>query len=260
MFACKRIVAVLVFMLALAMLLASATAGVGMLIVKTPLAEKAAYIYSRIETKLDIADEGLDHVQSSLSRAAERLDKVREEQRTLAQEPQKGDFAKRLIARTVQQQIAPDVQNAHEKLHAVAEAAVVVNSVLEDLGNFPLLSVAGINLDGLTDMNSDLSRVESSAWELLRLLGEPGTAADADTATRMSQVDQTVGTVQGHIAEYKLQVTEVRQRTTLLKSWTLPWITPTAIIVSVICFWIALSQISVLVHAVKLWKFHGGNI
>jgi hypothetical protein len=116
------------------------------------------------------------------------------------------------------------------------------------------LSVAGINLDGMTQMNDDLNRVESSAWELLRLLGEPGSAADSDTATRMSQVDQTVKTVQGHVGEYKLQVSEVRQRTALLKSWTLPWITPAAIIIAVICFWIALSQISMLVHAVRLWK------
>jgi hypothetical protein len=34
-----------------------------------------------------------------------------------------------------------------------------------------------------------------------------------------------------------------------MKSRTLPWITPAAVVISVVSFWFALSQVSLLCHA-----------
>jgi hypothetical protein len=124
--------------------------------------------------------------------------------------------------------------------------------VLEDVGNFPLLAVAGLDIGDLTTINSTLSRVESSAWELTRLLGESSSSGDTDTdSAQVSQIEQTLKRLQGLIAEYEPRVTEVRQRTEELKAWTLPWITPAAAVVSVACFWIALSQVSLFCHALS---------
>jgi hypothetical protein len=258
---CKRILAGLVLLLGAAGLLLSLAGGVGVWIVKEPATAKATRIFGRIEAALDVADQGLDHVKSSLARAVERLDSAREEQRKLAQESRTPDVARRFLARTVQQRIAPGIGDAHEKLHTVAEAAVVVNSVLEDVGNIPFLSIPGLDTDRLAEINSNLSRVESSTWELLRLLGESGSEAGMDAANRLSQVERTLKTMQGLIAEYEPQLTQVRQRTETLKSWTLPWITPATILISAVCFWIALSQVSLMAHALSWWRHSGpGNL
>jgi hypothetical protein len=231
-------------------LLLCVAGGAGVWIVKGPVTAKANHVFERIEAALDIADAGLEHVKTSLDRAGERLASAREEQRQIARAPGKLGTAKRFLARTVQQRVAPELGNAHEKLHTVAEAALVVNAVLEDVGNFPFLAVSGLEVGDLTTINSTLSRVESSAWELTRLLGESGQTPDSDAdSAQVSRIEQTLKRLQGLIAEYEPRVTEVRRRTEELKSWTLPWITPAAALVSVICFWIALSQVSLFCHA-----------
>jgi hypothetical protein len=257
----KRILAGLTLLLGAAMLLLSLAGGIGVWIVKGPATAKATRIFERIEAALDAADQGLDHAETSVARAAERLDSAREEQRRLAQEPQRNNALRRLLARKVQQTIAPQLGDAHEKLHTVAEAAVVVNSVLEDVGNFPFLSVAGLDIDRLTEMNSRLADVGPAAWELSRLLGEPAPGPGADPAgAQLSRIEQALKTMRASIAEYQSQVTQVRERKEALKSKTLPWITPAAALISVACFWIALSQISLLSHACSWWKHPGlGN-
>src|SRR5262249_37491920 len=150
-------------------LLLSLGGGGGVWIVKGPGTARATRVFERIEAALDIADQGLGHVATSLARATDRLDNAREEQRELSQEPRRREAARRFLARTVQQRVAPEIGDAHEQLHVVAEAAVVVNSVLEDLGNFPILSVTGLDLDRLAEINGRLVDVGPAAWELSRL-------------------------------------------------------------------------------------------
>jgi hypothetical protein len=161
----------------------------------------------------------------------------------------------RLLARTVQQRVAPELGDAHETLHTVAEAAVVVNSVLEDVGSIPLLSTSGLDLEGLTEINSRLADMGPAAWELSRLLGEPGPGPAPDAAgAQLSRVERTLQTMRGLVGQYQTQVTQARQRTEELKARTLTWITPAAVLVSLVCFWIALSQVGLLSHARSWWR------
>ena len=255
---CKRTLAALTLLLSAVGLLLSLAGGVGVWVVKGPATAKATRVFERIDGALGVADQSLEQVKTSLARAADRLDGVREKQGKLAQGPRTSNPLRRLLARTVQQQIAPEVGTAHEKLHTVAEAAVVVNSVLEDVGNIPSLSVPGLDLGRLTEINSRLAEVGPAAWELSRLLGEPEANA-SDAGTQLSRVDQTLKTMQGLIADYELQLTQVRQRTEALRSRVLPWITPAAVLVSLACFWVALSQVSLLSHAWSWWKCLGAR-
>jgi hypothetical protein len=251
---CKRILAGLVFLLATVGLLLSVAGGVGVWVIKGPVTERATHVFEHVEAALDVAEQGLDHAQTSLSRATERLNGVKQEQRKLAQAPRRDSLLGRTLARTVQQRVAPDLNDAHETLHTVAEAVVVVNSVLEDLGNFPLLSATGLDLDRLTEVNSRLADVGPSSWELSRLLGQPEPGTDPDSAPQLSQVERTLETMRGFVDQYKMQVTEVRQRTDELKARAFTWITPAAVLVSLVCFWIAVSQVSLLFHARSWWE------
>jgi hypothetical protein len=247
----QRIVAVIVFVLSAAMLIACLAVGVGVWVVKPRATAKATTVFGRIEAALDVADENLGQVQASLARASERLDSARQEQQKLAQEPQPNSALTRMVARSVLPRVAPDLGNAQEKLHNVAEAAVVVNSVLEDVGNFPLLSVTGLDVDRLTEMNSRLADVGPAAWELSRLLGDPG---DSDTAgSHVSRIERTLQTVQASIAEYQPRLADVRQRSEALESRTLHWMTPGSILITLACLWIGLSQVSVMTHARSWW-------
>ena len=243
----KRILAGLTLLLAAVVLLLSLAGGIGVWVVKEPATTHATGAFKRIDGALDTAEQGLGQVKTSLARAAERLASVKEEQRKLALEARKGTALGRVLGRTVRQTIAPEIDNAHEKLHTVAEAAVVVNTVLEDVGNFTFLSAVGLNTDRLTEMNNRLADVGPAAWELSRLLGDP--EPDADAGAQLSRIEQTVITLQGLVADYESQVMQVRQRAGDVKARALSWVTPVAVLVSLISFWVALSQLCLLSRA-----------
>ena len=245
--AVKRILAVPILLVSVAMLLASVAGGAGVWIVRAPVTAKANRVFERVDQALTMAEENLDLAKASLKRAAENLDSARDEQRRLAKESQKGSGLRRKLARTVQQKVARELGDANEKLHTVAEAAVVVNSVLEDVGNLPLLATSGLDMDRLKEMNGNLARVGPAAWELSRLLGE--SKPDADAGQQMSGVERILTTVRGWVSDFEPRLTEVRQRTESLKTSVLFWITPAAAVISGVFFWIALSQISCMCHA-----------
>jgi hypothetical protein len=54
-------------------------------------------------------------------------------------------------------------------------------------------------------------------------------------------------------------VPEARRRTEELKSRTLPWITPAAVVISVVCFWVAFSQLNLMCRGWSWWKHWRGD-
>jgi hypothetical protein len=245
---CKRIVATLTLLLSAAMLLLSLAGGVGVWLIKEPVTARATRVFGRIDAALAVAARNLSQVKASLDRAADSLSSAREEQRKAPQQPKRKGTSRRMLERTVRKQVAPKVSDAHQKLNTVAEAAVVVNSVLEDVGNIPFLSASGLDLDGLSKMNRRLADVGPAAWELSRTLGGPEPVSGA-AGNELSRIERALKTLREGIAEFEPQLTEVRQRTQELKSRTLDWITPAAVLISGVCFWIALSQVSLMGRA-----------
>jgi hypothetical protein len=253
MVVCKRILAAITFALAAVVLVLSLAGGVGVWLVKGPLTDRATALFGRIDATLGLAARGLDGARASLSRAAERLASAQREQQKLAGEPRKTSPSRQLLARQVQQRVAPQLGDAQLKVQGFAESAVVVNSVLEDLANLPSLSIPGLDASRLNDINSRLSEVTSSAWELSRRLGDSEGDADAERA-QFSRIEQTLQALQGLLADYEPRVAVVRQRAEELRTRTLTWIGPATVVASLVCFWVALSQVSLLSRAWSWWR------
>ena len=252
----KRFVAGLALILGVAGLLLSLAAGVGVWIIKEPVTERMTRVFDRLEAALQVADQSLAQVKKSLAKAAKRLEEVNEEQRNLAQQPKKNSKVGRRLAQKVRQTIAPEIGGAQDKLQTIAESAVVVNSVLEDLGNLPFLSTSGLDVGRLDKIKSLLSDVSPAAWELSRLLGDPEPDADAGAA-QLSRVERALKTMQGLIDEYEPQLEQVRRRTEDLKSRALHGVSLAPIFISLVCLWIGLGQLSLLGHGLSWWKGSG---
>jgi hypothetical protein len=67
-------------------------------------------------------------------------------------------------------------------------------------------------------------------------------------ARQISKVEQTLVALR-LIADYEPSLAMVRECTETLKSIMLRWITPAAILASLVCAWIATSQVSLMAHA-----------
>jgi hypothetical protein len=248
----KRLVAALFLLLGTAGLLLSLAGGVGVWLVKEPVTIKATRVFDRVEAALDRVENLLAQTEASLRRASEHLHEARNQQRNSSRKPQPNNAVRRGLARTVQRKLAPEVGDAQEKLKSVAEAAVVVNSVLEDMGHFPFLSATGLDMGALTQVNKRLADLGPAAWELSRMLGDP--EPDSEVDTQFGRIDRGLQTMQRLLADYEPRVREVRQRTEQLRSRVFAWITPVAVLLSAVSFWIAVSQVSILFHAWSWWK------
>ena len=243
----RRIAAGLACLLSLVGLIVSLAGAIGIWVIKEPVQRKTLELFGRVETKLDIAEKGLDQVQESLTRAAERLQNVNEERRKAAPQGQAGGVG-RFLARTVQQRLAPELGNAQEKLHTVAEAAVVINSVRKTSATFRCWK-RRLDLTRLERNEQPACQWGPAAWELSRLLGE----TSAPRRCRPPRSNARCRTLPALIADYRAQVAQVRQRVDAVKAKVLFWMTR-AILISFVLFWIAVSQVSVLFHARSWWR------
>src|SRR5262245_7118368 len=156
-----RVLILLVVVVAVAALLLSLAGGIGVWMVKGRVTDFATSKFDKAEAALDKADRGLTLVNATLANAAERLEAARQDQRST---PRNNNLARRLLARTVQQTIAPQLDEAQATLNTIAEALVVVKSVLEDAAELPTENV-GLDADRLTRLRGQLSQVGPAAWE-----------------------------------------------------------------------------------------------
>jgi uncharacterized coiled-coil protein SlyX len=251
----KRLFALVVFLVSAAALAFCLAGGFGVWKLAGSVTEGVTQVFGRIEQALGNADRGMDRVEASLAAATARLEKARNEPSEVAEGPQGNNAARRVLARTVRQKVVPHISDANETLHTVAEAVVAINSMLEDIGNLPFLSATDLDLDRLTELNRRLADAGQTAGELSRLLGEQTPERDGDAAgTQLSRVEQALKAMQGSVAEYGSRIVEVRQRCDVLKAKMLSWITTTAAVISLISFWLAVSQACVLARAWTWWK------
>ena len=136
----------------------------------------------------------------------------------------------------------------------VAEATVVIDSVLQDVGKMPSVAGDEIQANRLNEVTDRLGDAASSAWELSRLLGESGAKADADAGDHLSKVERALQAAQRLIAEYEPRVEQIRHRTGELEAKVGWWIEYGPIVVSLVSAWIALSQVAVLAWGWSWWR------
>jgi hypothetical protein len=250
----RRILACFVALVTGVVLVLSLVVAAGVWFIREPVTTRTTRLFGRIEAALDLASRGLARVKTSLVNAEERLAGVQEEQKKLARGPQKNDLAMKMLARTVQQKISPEVGNARDTLLTISEAAVVVNSVLEDVGQLPFVSARGLDRDQLAEINTRLGEAASSVQELSRVLDNPNASPDAAVETQTSRTEMVLKSIEQLVNEHEPRLELARQEAAELKPRLLGAITPATVIISFLGFWIALSQVSLIGRACSWWK------
>jgi len=250
MAAARSFLAGLALIVSAIVLLLSLAVGVGVWIIKQPVTDRTTLVFQKIDASLEIARQGLQETRVSLDRASQRLESVAAQQRAEASQPQRSLSVSRTLARSVQRQFTPDLQATQDKLQTVAEASLVINTVLSDLAHFPLFQSSRLDTERLTEMNRQISQVGPAAWELSRLLGDGGT--DPGAEAELTRMMRTLDTVRGLIAQYEPQVVRVRQQTEALRTEVFRWITAAVVLISFLSFWIAFSQVCLMR---QVWKW-----
>lgn len=219
----------------------------GIWMYKGQVTAKANHKFETMTRLLDQAVDALERTETSLRRATERLSAARAEQQRLAAEPLRGAGARRMLARTLHQQIAPEVTDAQAALRKIAETAFVVNSILEDARDWPGLGESVIDLAGLEQVNGRIGALSNSAWDVSRLFERPETELDQEAVEEcQSRVARTLQAIKEIVLEQRPRVGSLRERTLLAHTMFQNWATPVAVLATAALLWLAFSQICLL--------------
>jgi hypothetical protein len=154
--------------------------------------------------------------------------------------------ALQFVASKLKRKTAPQLGNVRETLLGVSTAAEVINSLLADVNELPLARVSSLDSERLRGITAKLSKVGATAQQLGDLIdnGQPkeGEAAAERMRTHLEEVRASVG-------EFESRLDEIQERVTTLKSRFPHGIDVGAVAVSLVLLWLAVAQVSLLIHA-----------
>ncbi len=250
----KRIAAGLVILLSITGFLLCVAGIVATWRIKPTLTEHTRKTFDTVNTAVDLTAESLKRVNESLITAKMELQHVRTYSASSDNNPPQGNFFVRSAVRMMGQDLSPRIGNAQEKLDTVTEAAVVVSSLLRGAEDIPLVAKTPISKEELQSTSAQLASLADSAQKLNGMLGSASpedAQAMRETASRM---DEALGRVHASTTGYEARVVRLQGDVARLEPQVFRWIDRGAIIITLALIWIALSQISMLVHGWKWFK------
>jgi predicted PurR-regulated permease PerM len=242
----RRLLGVLVLLLSTVCFIGCIAAIVGTWTTRQDLAEKTRTIFGRLEVGLERASTVNRNVGQALEKARVDVAKVEREWVDF----QKDEKTKRppgAVRRLLWQEVGPRLNELSGRLEATADAAVVVHSLLQSHEELPVsqtLRISPARLERLTDRSAQLS---DSVQKLQLLIGDK----DREVAEGARQVDQVLKNCQTVVDEWQSDLDTAHAELPHFEAKVLGWITAMAIVVTTVCVWVALSQVSVFALALN---------
>jgi hypothetical protein len=251
-----------VILLSVAFLVPSLGGSIGIWSVRTPVTTRATRVFDRVDAGLGACERGIGQANASLRKAMKNVEAIRDGHARLGRDTGENRVALRLIATQIEHGLAPQVEDTRQRLLAVAEAAIAVNSVLGDLNEFPSVSVSGPDAERVKQTQSKLTELAALAEQLYGMVKGPKAAEGEDHAalgSRVTNIDQLLKAIQAMAAQIEQKVVAARQEVTEIRSRTLAAIDPATVIGSLVLLWIAISQLGMAAHGwAWLKKERGG--
>ena len=247
----KRIVGAVVVLLSALGFLAGLAGVAGVWAARQYLDGGAVRVFARVESALEVARRGARQVNDVLDKSEASLRQLKDAPAAAIDDP-----AKRLALRLAASQLTSDSssQEVRDNLTAVAQAAVVANTVLENVGNLPLEPGTDLNAEGVRDLSARLTEAASLARQLDAMLDD-GAATPEAVRDRTSRIDAALTAVHAVTSEFEARVGRFSEREQEWKVRVFMWLNVGAVVATVLFLWFVLSQVSLLLHGWSwLWK------
>jgi hypothetical protein len=207
---------------------------------------KATHACERTEVVLEVTNKSLKRVEASLAQARTDL-------ATVPKEPPAPQLSplKKAALRQVTNGFVPQLENAGQTLNTVADAAVVLNSLLEGMGQIPLVHMTPLDMDQVQGAAGKVKELGETARTLNTLLDEmSGNDADQTTARIEDGLAQAIS----RIGELTKRLTDARDQIQEIHANLGRWLTTAAIVLTVLLAWIALGQLCLVLQGRQLWR------
>jgi ABC-type multidrug transport system fused ATPase/permease subunit len=254
----RRTLALVLVLLGIVGLVGSLAALTALWVYKGPLEKRAISVLDRLEAALGRATKGLRVVRDTTAQAREDLDEFKKTSAPATGDAKKNSLVMRTLARTVKQELAPQVSDVHATLSGVTEASVVLGSLLEGADRLPLGSVGRVDTEELRNLTGLLGEVGKTSRRLSELIPPEKRADDPSAAealrTDTRAVEEGLNTVHAASADYETRVADLASRVAAIHAGLPNAIQTGSLLLTVVLVWIAISQVIVLLYARLLWR------
>jgi chromosome segregation ATPase len=217
--------------------------------------EKAEKITTRFEGGLQRASVAHQNVQRALEQARASVDEVSKESTALTGREEKTRRSASAVRKLIRQQVGPNIDNLGVRLATLSDAAAAISSLLESLQeSVPFQSgrLRADRMEGWTDQAVQLSAALRRLEAVVDNGDKESNEREVDAAS--SAVSLALQRCQEKVDEWQAQLEEAREGVRHIRREILGWWTLAAIMGSFLCGWVALGQVSLLVHVVQWWR------
>jgi hypothetical protein len=231
---------------------------IGIWMVRQQAVQRVESVAGRIDNGLERTSQVTRGIGAALDRAHEAVLKVRNKSSDLGDGMVGGDrLTKDLIRRLVRQDVGPNVNELSGRLATVKDATVVAASLLQSLQEMPYLSDGQIHPEKLEAAAAQVSKLSDGLQKLQDVVGEGDSpVGQRELADAANQVDDVLLRCQGLLTEWQNDLNTAKQDVFRIKTRINQWLLIVALAVTVISGWVAVSQVSLFVHA---WKWCRGT-
>jgi len=223
---------------------------VGVWMFRQTASEKVVKISARLDVGFQRASVANDNVRRALEKARADIAKVSKVAADLGAGDEKSRLATGALRRLVRQVVGPEMNDLGGRLSMCSDAAAAVSSLLQSFEELRPGQTGRIEPDKLERLVGQASQLSASLQRLQAAVGEEDNgAAEKEVVAAAGEVELVLQRCQAVLDDWQSHLDAAREEIARVKAEALRWLTLTAIAVSVLCVWVAVSQISLFAHA-----------
>jgi hypothetical protein len=249
----RRLLGLIVLLVALVVLAGCVAGGVGIWPARQRAAEKVEDISQRLDRGLKRVESVNQRIKDALQRARADLAQVNKRSAELDGSTAKKRMTTVMLRQMLEQKIGPNVNQVSGRLNTLTDAAVVLASLLQSLEELPAGHKSVLSPDKLSRLAEVAAQLPGPLQKLQALLGDPDAAPEqGDVSAAANEVDLVLQRCQAIMDDWESNLQTATVEFHRIRDDIPTWLTRIAIAVTVVCAWVGLSQISLMAHA---WKW-----
>jgi hypothetical protein len=225
---------------------------VGVWMLRQTASEKVLNISARIDAGLQRVSLANENVRRALEKARADVAKVSKGSADLGGGAEKGRPATGTLRGLIQRQVGPEINELGGRLATCSDAAVAVTSLLQSFEELAPGQTGRIEPDKLERLADQASQLSAAVQRLQAVVGdEDKGAAEKEVVAAAGEVELVLRKCQATVDHWQSDLDAGPNEILRVKAEILRWLTLIAIAATVICVWVAMSQISLFAHALK---------
>ncbi|MFN2224865.1 MAG: hypothetical protein ACK2UY_01125 [Anaerolineae bacterium] len=247
----KRILAVIVMAVGVAVLVLSVAGIAGTWMVRAQLDDSLANIVTAAEAEADGAQQGLDRLDNALIQARDQIAAVEQEVQALGTDVDQNKPLLTALTEKLGIDLAPLAARAREMMDTIRETVAAVNSIVETINALPFVSKPIPELEKLNALAEEIDTFEAEVQNLRLTIEQRRSEIIAGSVsiitTPATRIRGGLDRAQATVSGYSQRLGTLQENLAALRATAGQWLTWLAVIVTLILLWLALSQVALFV-------------